>query len=57
MNASQAPHLRRLGGAISIPNSVTRIGDGALNDCGSLTSITVESLNNFYCSVGGIFTV
>jgi hypothetical protein len=32
-----------LGGSYTIPNSVTRIGDGALSDCARLTSVTIPN--------------
>ena len=38
---------------VTIPNSVTKIGDGAFSYCNNLTSIIVANDNPHYCSVNG----
>ena len=38
---------------VTIPNSVTKIGDGAFSYCDNLTSIIVANDNPHYCSVNG----
>ena len=40
--------------SVTIPSSVTSIGDGAFADCTSLTAITVDALNPVYSSVDGV---
>ncbi len=40
--------------SISIPSSITNIGEFAFADCPSLSAITVDALNPFYSSVGGV---
>jgi hypothetical protein len=39
---------------ITIPNSITNIGNGAFGVCEALTAITVDALNSYYSSVDGI---
>jgi BspA type Leucine rich repeat region (6 copies) len=39
---------------VAIPNSVTNLGDFALDDCASLTNITVDPSNPAYSSLGGV---
>ena len=39
--------------SVTIPSSVTKIGDNAFNDCNMLKSITVESGNTVYKSIDG----
>ncbi len=41
-------------GSILIPDSVTFIGSGAFSECNSLTGITVDAGNNYYCDVNGV---
>ncbi len=40
--------------SVTIPDSVTSIGDQVFYDCNSLTSITVDSNNEYYFSVDGV---
>jgi hypothetical protein len=40
--------------SVTIPDSVTNIGDGAFNDCLALESITVNASNTSYASAGGV---
>jgi len=39
---------------VKVPNSVTSIGSAAFSQCTSLKAITVDALNSFYSSVGGV---
>jgi BspA type Leucine rich repeat region (6 copies) len=39
---------------ITIPQGITRIGNFAFENCGSLTAITVDALNPSYSSVDGV---
>ena len=39
--------------SVSIPNSVTSIGDGVFGECDSLTSINVDIGNQYYSSLDG----
>lgn len=40
--------------SVTIPNSITNIGEGAFEDCDSLTAITVDLGNPIYISVAGV---
>jgi hypothetical protein len=40
--------------SVTIPNSVTNIGDAAFGECRSLTAITVKTNNSFYSSTNGV---
>ena len=40
--------------SVTIPNTVTNIGNFALSSCGSLTAITVDALNPAYSSLDGV---
>jgi hypothetical protein len=40
--------------SVTIPNSVTNIGDGAFSYCSSLTTIAVDLANQNYSSIGGV---
>ena len=40
--------------SVTIPNSVTNIGEAAFRYCTSLSAITVDTLNSFYSSMDGV---
>ena len=40
--------------SVTIPNSVTSIGENAFGYCASLTAIAVNPNNSFYCDVDGV---
>jgi hypothetical protein len=40
--------------SVTIPSTITSVGDWAFRDCSSLTAITVAGGNSFYSSVNGV---
>ena len=51
---SQAFHNCNYLTSVSIPKTVTNIGNVAFAYCSSLTSISVDAANEYYCSVDGV---
>ena len=40
--------------SVTIPDSITYIGDGAFIDCTALTEINVDENNKYYCDIDGV---